>query len=442
MGPQMEAVSTRTKMPLTANSATWHVKGLPTPEEIFAELRRIGADVEGVTRTAYDAPETKALHYIEELARSIGLAVSRDPATNLILQLPSLTTRNPAIYVGSHLDSVPQGGNYDGAAGVVAGLLCLARFHVTSELPARPVRVLALRCEESPWFGVACVGSRALFGEIRPDLDRTHRTTGKTLRSHLAAAGAVMEQIESGRRLLPCEDVAAYYELHIEQGPVLVQHECAVGVVSGIQGILRYSAIRCLGEEGHSGAIPRAFRRDAAAATIELLHRLNAHWNELSSAGRELVVTSGIVSTNPARHSASKIAGEVTFSLDVRSMDATLLEDVRKFVLETASEIERSHHVSFQMNDYYITAPAVMDPPSVRRLLRLSRKLGLPERSITSGSGHDAQVFASNGIPTSMIFVRSRNGSHNPAESMDIEDFESATDLLFEALRQGGEDAC
>ena len=122
-------------------------------------------------------------------------------------------------------------------------------------------------------------------------------------------------------------------------------------------------------------------------------------------------------------------------------MDANLLEDVRKFVIETATEIERSHHVSFQTNDYYITAPAVMHPPSVRNLLRLCRRLGLPERSITSGSGHDAQVFASNGIPTSMIFVRSRNGSHNPAESVDIEDFELATDLLFEALRQGGEDA-
>ena len=428
-------------MPLTANHATWHIKGLPTPEDIFANLQRIGADVEGVTRTAYDAAEAKALDYIEELARSIGLAVGRDPATNLVLQLPSLPTQVPAIYAGSHLDSVPRGGNYDGAAGVVAGLLCLARFHATGELPARPVRVLALRCEESPWFGVACVGSRALFGEIGPDLDRTHRTTGKTLRSHLAAAGAAMKEIESGRPLLSSEDVAAYYELHIEQGPVLVQHECAVGVVSGIQGILRYSAIKCLGEEGHSGAIPPALRRDAAAATIEFLHRLNVHWNELSSAGRELVLTSGIISTNPARHSASKIAGEVTFSLDVRSMDANLLEDVRKFVLETASEIERSHHVSFQMNDYYITAPAVMDPPSVRRLLRLCRRLGLPERSITSGSGHDAQVFAANGIPTSMIFVRSRNGSHNPAESMDIRDFESATDLLFEALRQGGEDA-
>jgi N-carbamoyl-L-amino-acid hydrolase len=438
----MEAVKRPDQNALMAKNATWHIEGLPTPEDIFANLQRIGADVEGVTRTAYDAAEAKALDYIEELARSIGLAVGRDPATNLVLQLPSQPPQVPAIYVGSHLDSVPRGGNYDGAAGVVAGLLCLARFHATGEQPDRPVRVLALRCEESPWFGVACVGSRTLFGEIGPDLDRTHRTTGKTLRSHLAAAGAAMNEIESGRPLLSSEDVAAYYELHIEQGPVLVAHDCAVGVVSGIQGILRYSAVKCLGEEGHSGAIPRTLRRDAAAATIELLHRLNVYWNELSSAGRELVVTSGIISTNPERHSASKIAGEVTFSLDVRSMDKTLLEDVRKFILESASEIERSQGVSFQMNDYYITAPAIMNSASVRRLLRLSRQLGLPERLITSGSGHDAQVFASNGIPTSMIFVRSRNGSHNPAESMDIGDFEAATDLLFEALRQRDEDAC
>lgn len=427
-------------LPITTHT-TWHIPGLPTPEEIFANLQRIGADVEGVTRTAYDATETEALYYIEELARGIGLAADHDPGANLVLYLPGSGVETSAIYVGSHLDSVPRGGNYDGAAGVVAGLLCLARFHVTGEMPARPVRVLGLRCEESPWFGVACVGSRTLFGEIGPDLDRVHRTTGKTLRSHLAAAGGVMKEIESGRRLLSSQEVAAYYELHIEQGPVLVQRGCAVGIVTGIQGILRFSGIKCHGEEGHSGAVPRALRRDAAAAAVEFLHRINARWSELLSRGHELVVTSGVLSTNPDRHSASKIAGQIIFSLDVRSMDRALLEAFRDFVTETADAVERSHQVSFEMDGNYTTAPAVMDPQSCRKLLRLSRQLGLPEMPITSGSGHDAQVFASNGIPTSMIFVRSRNGSHNPRETMDIADFGLATDLLFEALRQGDEDA-
>jgi beta-ureidopropionase / N-carbamoyl-L-amino-acid hydrolase len=261
------------------------------------------------------------------------------------------------VFVGSHLDTVPHGGNYDGAAGVIAGLLCLIRLRLENKVPPRRIKMLALRGEESPWFETAGLGSRALFGELAGDLARHHRSTGLTLREHLKAVGANVDLVAKGRKVLEPGQIAAYYELHIEQGPVMVERKVPVAVVSGIRGILRFPSINCFGEEGHSGAVPRELRRDPVSAVVNLLHRIELQWTKLLEQNVDLVVTSGVVSTPSQNHSPSRIAGEVAFSLDVRSIDREVLEKVRKFIHAEMETVQRERKVRFKIGTEYLTPP-------------------------------------------------------------------------------------
>jgi N-carbamoyl-L-amino-acid hydrolase len=415
------------------SSSSWISLGIPDPAWLFERLRELTADTEGVTRAAYLLSESAAHDFVADIAREHGLEVSRDRAANLVMTLPGRGAA-PPVFVGSHLDSVPQGGNYDGAAGVLAGLLCLIRLRLSGLTPPRTIKLIAFRGEESPWFNVAWVGSRALFGELGGDLERTHRQSGRTMRDHLAAANADVEAIAAGRRLLQPEEIAAFYELHIEQGPVMIERDAAVGIVSGIRGILRIPSIVCSGEEGHSGAVPRELRRDAVAAVVELLHRLDTDWRKLLAQGHDIVVTSGVLSTNPRQHSASRIAGEITFSLDVRSLERAVLDDFQNRLKASIRDISHSHHVSFELGSRYLMPPETMDPDLRRHLHRAAEHCGVPVIDIASGSGHDAMVFARNGVPSAMIFVRNQNGSHNPREAMEIADFLKAADVLYHAL--------
>lgn len=405
----------------------------PDAHMLFAELGRIGADVEGITRSAYDVSETAAHAFIATVAQSQGLAASHDLAGNLVITLPGRAA-GPPIYVGSHLDSVPRGGNFDGAAGVIAGLLALIRFKTSGTTPPRTIKVIALRGEESPWFNMACIGSQALFGELGNEMHRKHRLTGRSLEQHLESVGADVPAIAAGRRLLMAADVAAFYELHIEQGPVMIERDAPVGIVSGVRGILRLPEIQCLGEEGHSGAVPRELRRDAAAGAVELLHRMDGHWRGMLDKGHDLVLTSGVIATDPGQHSATRIPSKVTFSLDVRSLEASTLVRVREILQQEMDATERERNVTFSVGSEYLTAPATMDAALRDHLCRTATRCKVPAIEIASGSGHDAMVFARNGVPSAMIFVRNQNGSHNPREAMEMQDFMLGVELLYQAL--------
>jgi beta-ureidopropionase / N-carbamoyl-L-amino-acid hydrolase len=414
----------------------WRHEGMPLAEKLFEELHALSGDGPGVTRAAYTPSESAALDFVERIAEKYQLQTARDPAANLVVSLTGQDPLLPFVFVGSHLDSVPHGGNYDGAAGVVAGLLCLIRLRLEGRVPPRGIKVLALRGEESAWFETACLGSRALFGELAGDLARHHRSTGLSLREHLQAVGANVELIASGRKLVEPEQIAAYYELHIEQGPVLVERKVPVAVVSGIRGILRFPSINCFGEEGHSGAVPRELRRDAVSAVVDLLHRLDSEWIKLLDQNVDLVITSGVLSTPSQNHSPSRIAGEIVFSLDVRSIDLEVLENIRVLIRAEMETVQRERKVHFKIGTEYLTPPEKMDSTLCSHLTELAERCEIPYITIASGSGHDAMVFARNRIPTAMIFVRNEHGSHNPNEHMSISDFLQACELLYRALSE------
>lgn len=396
----------------------------PMAEQLFDDLRRLGDDGVGITRDSYGEGETAAASYLTEWAGHQGLTVSRDRGANLVFTLPDDDGQAPATWIGSHLDSVPQGGNYDGLAGIVAGLLCLVDQRQAQRPTSTPVRVLALRGEESAWFGRAYMGSSALFGKLsEADLAMTHRSHGRTLGQCMAEAGADVQAIREGQTLFDTSRARAWLELHIEQGPVMLARDMPVAIVPGIRGNVRHNRVTCVGEAGHSGAVPRWLRHDAMFAVADLITRLDEHWRALLERGIDLVVTTGIVGTDPAEHAISRIPGKVDFSLEVRSQSPDTLDVFYELMRTECRAIERGRGVQFVFDRRLSSAPAIMDAHVSSLLVDACRALDLPQERVPSGAGHDAAIFANAGIPSGMVFVRNANGSHNPHESMAIDDF-------------------
>jgi N-carbamoyl-L-amino-acid hydrolase len=419
----------------TQPSAAQRAAQLPAAEQIFAELRRISIDGSGVTREALGPRETAAHEVIAQFAREAGLHVERDRAANLVVTLPGQEAEKPFIAIGSHLDSVPRGGNYDGAAGVVAGLLALALLRRRGVVPPRTVRLFALRAEESAWFGKSWIGSHALFGLLSPaDLALPRNDSGRPLADHLSDVGADVPAIAAGHALLDPGKIAVFLEVHIEQGPVLEARGLPVGIVTAIHGNLRHRRVLCRGQAAHAGATPRELRRDAVVAVADLIMRLDARWSEWLARGKQLVVTHGIVTTNAQEHAISRIAGEVTMSLEIRAEDSTMLEQFHGVVREEARAVAQQRDVAFEFDTAIGNSPAAMAPRWIGRLETLCGEEGVASMRMPSGAGHDAAVFSHAGVPTAMLFIRNWFGSHNPAEHMDLADFATAIQVLIRAL--------
>ena len=402
---------------------------------LFEAVRKLSAARLGVTRPSYSETETAAMEVIAAAAKAQELNVRHDAAANLVVELPHAAAGQPACWMGSHLDSVPEGGNYDGLAGVVAGLMCLAKAKRLGAVLPRPLAVIGLRGEESAWFGKPYLGSYALFGKLSArDLERKQRDTGRPLGEYLEKVGADVRRIAAGTPLVDAAAIAGWLELHIEQGPIMVAREAPVGVVTGIRGNLRHLSARCHGAAGHSGAVPRWLRRDAVFAFAELLMRLDENWQALNARGVDLVVTSGIVGTDPRAHSISRIPGEVTFSLEIRSQSLDTLEAFYQLVLVESAGIEKARGVKFEFGERVLSEPGLIDREWAARLRRICVELRYPYIDIPSGAGHDAAIFANHGVPSGMIFIRNDNGSHNPDEKMDLDDFIKGAEVLYRAV--------
>jgi N-carbamoyl-L-amino-acid hydrolase len=412
--------------------------GRALAEHLFAALREATSDGVGITRDSYGTGESTALDIVETAAQAHQLPTTRDDAANLVVTLPGTDPSLPFLACGSHLDSVPRGGNYDGAAGVIAGLMALVRLRQDGIVPRRTIRLYALRGEESAAFGRAYIGSSALFGQLtEDDLALPHAVTGRPLRECIASTGAAIDRIAAGECLLDPAAVHAWLELHIEQGPVLIARKLPVAAVTGIRGNVRHRSVTCLGEAGHSGTVPRWLRHDAVFATAELLTHLDSHWQSLLGQGQDLVVTAGVLGTDPAEHAIARIPGTVRFSFEARSQSSATLDDFHALFLEECHRIEESRGVRFEIDRRLDTAPATMDPIWVERIRAAIRRLGLDDEPMASGAGHDAAVFANAGVPSAMVFVRNQNGSHNPHEDMAMDDFLAGADVLRLALLEG-----
>ena len=400
-------------------------------ERLFAELRRETGEGRGITRMSYGAGEAFAHSLIRAEAEALDLDIGVDAALNLYMTLPG-RVRGSVVMIGSHLDSVPNGGNFDGAAGVLMGLAVLAGYRRAGVTPECDIVAVATRAEESTWFPASYIGSRAAFGLLLPsELDQVRRVgDGMTLGDAIAAAGGDPERIRSGTAHLRPESIRAFIEPHIEQGPVLLEVGAPFGIVTGIRGSFRHRTAKCCGSYAHSGATPRSARRDAVQGTAALARALDEIWVRWDGKGEDLSVTIGQFSTEPEQHAFSKVAGRVDFALDVRSQSSETLEAFRAQLPEIIAETERNHHVEFDLGPSSGTRPAVMDEGVMESLAAASASEGVQAVRMACGAGHDAAVFATMGVPTGMLLIRNEHGSHNPDEDMDLEDFAAAARSL------------
>lgn len=389
----------------------------------------------GIVRDTYGKGENFAHALAERVARGIGLEIERDAALNLYMTLPGRDRKLPRIVTGSHMDSVPQGGNYDGAAGVVAGLAAVAGLKAAGIQPKRDVTVMGIRGEEAAWFDSHYIGSMAAFGRFPvADFNVLRSDNKRPLGECMAEAGCDLEALRRGDARFRPQDIHAYIETHIEQGPVLENAGLPVGIVTGIRGCLRHSEARCFGTYAHSGAAPRDARRDAVAATVELLQRLDETWTEIERGGGDLVFTVGQLHTDPAMDGPSKVAGETRFVLDFRGLEDKVMHRASDAAVTLAAEIGARRNVRFELGAPSYSVPAVLDTGIRRTLSSLAAARKLPHMELASGAGHDAAVFSSFGVPSGMIFIRNAHGSHNPDEAMSLEDFSLAAGLLAEYI--------
>jgi N-carbamoyl-L-amino-acid hydrolase len=394
----------------------------------FLARLREAAGPHGICRDSYGSGEQHAHDVLAEMAMGLRLLVERDQALNLYVTRAGIDRSAPVMMLGSHLDSVPDGGNFDGAAGVAAGLAILAGL---TPLPC-DVTLMAIRAEEAAWFDVSYAGSRAAFGQLSAsELALPRADTGKSLADHMRALGGDPDAVLSGPAFLRPERIRAFLELHIEQGPVLEHAGLPVGIVAGIAGCRRFRSAHCVGRAAHSGAEPLAYRSDPVAATIQLIALLDEAARQRPE---RLTFTVGELYTDPASHGPSRIAGEIRFVLDWRGVDEVLLDEMQRLAEHSAAQIGEAYRVRFELGPALASAPASMDVTWQARLEAAARRAGIAAKRMQSGAGHDASVFANAGVPSAMLFVRSRNGSHNPQEAMEIEDLAAATTVARNAI--------
>ncbi|HVR88103.1 MAG TPA: Zn-dependent hydrolase [Candidatus Limnocylindria bacterium] len=392
-------------------------------ERHIVELSAIGGSGTSVTRLGLTADEQRARDTVGGWLRARGAITRRDPAANLYGRFGG---DGPCVLVGSHLDSVPEGGRFDGALGVLCAVEAIEALLDDGLRFARPVEVVGWCDEEGARFGIGLFGSCAAFGRL-PDraAERADRA-GITIADALRALG---EAGEPGAAKRTATDIATYLELHIEQGPRLAEAGVALAVVSDIVGIL-HARVTVQGRQDHAGATVMTARADALAAAAEMVLAVEAGACALPDA----VGTVGEIAVRPGAKNV--VPGECTFSLDLRARSEDTVEALGRDVRAAIRHIADARGVRSSI-DVLSRVPAVPLDPALRELfLRSAAAVGIAAPLLFSGAGHDAENSQLAGVPTGMLFVRSTGGSHNPNELATLDDAVLGARALAHALAE------
>jgi len=388
------------------------------------ELARFGAtDKGGVCRLALSQEEIAARACLVRWGRAFGLAPSSDAAGNLFLALEGREPQLPPVLIGSHIDSQPTGGKFDGAYGVIAALEAARAIAGLAAPPRRTIEVVAWMNEEGSRFAPGMMGSAVFTGkrsiaEIGAVKDRGGCTVVEALENVLAAEPTL------ARRPLGFP-VAAFLEAHIEQGPLLQDRGVSVGIVTGIQG-KRTFRVEITGEESHAGTTPRSKRRDALVSAVAIIAALQrAIWDEADT----VRFTIGML--NVAPNAPSVVPGKVVLSIDLRHNEPPVIQQLGDLVADTCQAARGACDV--EVTELLYDAP-LQFPAAIRRGLSDSaRRLGLSAMELPSPAGHDAR-YMHYVCPTGMIFIPCKDGiSHNEAESITPADATAGARLLAEA---------
>jgi N-carbamoyl-L-amino-acid hydrolase len=405
---------------------TGNVSADADPQRIergITELSAFGANPQGgVSRLAYSPADIAGREYIKALMRDAGLDVRVDTAGNIIGRRNGRDPDLPVIMMGSHIDSVPQGGNYDGDVGVIGAIEVVRLLREQGIVTRHPLEVVSFTDEEG---GV--VGSQAMAGRVGPEALDVMSHSGMTIRNGIRAVGGDPDRLALAHRK-PGE-LKAFVELHIEQGAVLDESGIDIGVVEGIVGI-RWWDVTIEGVANHAGTTPMDRRRDALLSAAELTLAVNRIASSMP--GRQ-VATVGRIRAEPG--APNVIPGRVTISLEIRDLAADKMERVYQAIAAEAQRIAEARHTPIDFTELDVAlSPAPTDERIRRIITEAARSLGLTVQSMPSGAGHDAQDM-SHIAPIGMIFVPSKGGiSHSPKEYTSPADIANGVNVLLRTI--------
>jgi beta-ureidopropionase / N-carbamoyl-L-amino-acid hydrolase len=388
----------------------------------LAELSQFGKNPQGgVSRVAYSDADRAARDYVMGLMRAARLEPQIDAAGNIIGRRAGRDARLPPVLFGSHIDSVPEGGNYDGDVGSLGAIEVAQTLAENGVVTRHPLEVIVFQNEEG-----GLIGSRAVSGDLAErELDLVSRS-GRTIRDGIRFIGGDPDRLASVRRARG--DIAAYLELHIEQGGFLDAERVDIGVVEGIVGI-NWWDVTIEGFANHAGTTPMDRRRDAMLAAAKFIESVNRVVTTVP--GRQ-VGTVGRIQALPG--APNVIPGKVVLSLELRDLDAAKIAMLYQRIRAEAGRIADASGTRFDFKEINVNVPAPTDPRVRVLIAESARALGLSTKLMPSGAGHDAQDMARLG-PVGMIFVPSVGGiSHSPREFSRPKDIENGANVLLGAV--------
>ena len=400
------------------------------PQRLLADLDALAGHGRtadgGVSRPTYSPADRAARAWLADRATEAGLTYGEDAVGNVHLRLPG-PAGVPEVWVGSHLDSVPNGGPLDGALGVVAALEVLRALREEGVALARGVVGVSFADEEGAYGGF--LGSKATMGRLSAaDVAAATGRDGTPLTEAMRAAGYDPDRLAEAT--VDPADVHAFLELHIEQGAVLEHEGLTIGVVTDIVGVLR-GTVTLEGRADHAGATPMHLRRDALTAAAELLTRIPGL--PAAVGGTDAVITCGRLEVEPGAENI--VPARVHLHLDVRDRAAATVTALEAAVEAEAAAVAAARGVTASYHRTVWTPPTPLDGDLRALVARSADAVGVTHRAMPSGAGHDAQVMAPH-VPTGMVFVPSIGGrSHSPLEATRPEDVVSGVRVLHAAVR-------
>lgn len=394
----------------------------------LSELAEIGKTGEtGVCRLALSKEYKEGLELVRKWMDEAGLKTRFDNFGNLIGRLEGKNPDAPVVMLGSHIDSQPYGGRYDGTIGVLGALEAVQTMREKDIVPDSPVEIISFCDEEGHRFGVGLFGSRGILGQLEHgELERADED-GVTRREALIEFGADPDKLQESE--YEPDQIAAYIEMHIEQGPKLQEQNQPIGIVSGIAGP-RWLTVILEGFAGHAGTVPMKTRQDALTGAAEIITAFNTIVQ--SEPDAPTVGTIGDLKVFPGGRSI--IPGRAEFTVDLRDIDLDRRNDNEQQLRDTVEKAAEKHWLNFEITDDGGTSPKDSSKKIMTIMQEESDSMSLAPPVLMSGAFHDASHMA-DACDMGMIFVRCKDGiSHNPAEYSTDEDIATGTELLYKTM--------
>ncbi|KAA0563044.1 M20 family metallo-hydrolase [Bacillus sp. CH30_1T] len=385
---------------------------------------------DGFTRLGYSKEETASMNVFRDVAETLGLSVQRDRAGNLFARWEGETSQ--VIMTGSHLDTVENGGGYDGVAGVLCGLGAVKALKDRGFKPHHSIEVACFASEESARFGVSTLGSKCVAGILDKSVENVRDQRGVSIKEAVESMGLNWSSVEKAERSR--EEILSFIELHIEQGTQIEDHAAQFGIVRGVACPIRLK-VKVEGMAGHTGTTPMGKRADALVALAPLITFVSQEAEKLSSQSQKpLVATVSTMNVKP--NVMNVIPGDAEAGIDIRSVDDDLKRSMADKIIEKCRSLEIEFNVTINIETLVENPSILLDEKLTARVKQAGETLGYDTFDMDSGAGHDVMNMAAK-WPSALVFIPCEKGiSHHPKEHSSLEDLYAGVEILAEVLRQ------